>query len=214
MKIQISLSVLLISLLAVGAYAQTQSEPVKGQTRQDGSEVAQNPGTSTTNQNYVNYEAVGGPHDPSGPAGMTAEGDAIQGDKILDVDKIGDQPQTGEPVKGQTRQDGSEIAQNPGTSTANQNYVDHEAVGGPHEPSGLAGTTAEGDAIQGDKILGDNADGTFAGDMLQYNWGPGTGEGGPVGPNDGSGFGPAGCDAANGEDLAKSARGQARAGRR
>ena len=279
MKRKITLTVMLISLLAVGAYAQAESEPVKDQARQDGSENAVNPDTGTANQNYTDYEneKPGEAHDPSGPAGEDAKGDAIQGDlgdKSLDGDKV-----DGELVKEQTRQDGSENAQNPGTGTANQNYTDYENAkpGEAHDPSGPAGENAQGDAIQGDKVLdgdkvgecdgdqtqqrlhgdgdgnnhelgennrngdeftgeggphgpmgtgpdgdllkifGDEADGSFAGQLMRHSWGPGTSDlEGPFGPNSGvAGFGPGGRDAVDGKgDPATGARGQARSGRR
>jgi len=212
MKRNITLTVLLISLLAVGAYAQAESEPVKDQARQDGSEHAVNPDTGTANQNYTDYENAkpGEAHDPSGPAGEDAKGDAIQGDlgdKSLDGDKVGecDGDQTQQRLHGDGDGTNHELGEN------NRKGDEFTGEGGPHGPMG---TGPDGDLL---KIFGEDTDGSFAGQLLRHSWGPGTSDlEGPFGPNSGvAGFGPGGRDAADGKgDPATSARGQARSGRR
>ncbi len=236
MKMYISLSVLLISLLAVGAYAQTQGEQVKEQIRPEdpireigSDENSQNPGNGTATRTFD------GPKDSSG-------------DKALDGDKVGDQPknEVKEQIKPEDpiREIGSdENSQNPGNGTATRTFdgpkdssgdkaLDGECDGDQTRNQGDGDGVGDGDNHElgdtnrrggtfadetgphgpmdhGDKIL----DGTFAGDMLQHSWGPGEDIGGPFGPNiDHVGYGQGG--AVDGEDPTKSTKGAARAGRR
>ncbi|RKX33863.1 MAG: hypothetical protein DRP71_09060 [Verrucomicrobia bacterium] len=227
-------------------------DPVKDQTRQIGSDNAQNPEIGDANQNYIDREEgkPGEPYaDSIGPNGETGH----QGDKTLSGDKDGDQTQElnygdgdGDNHElGENRRHGDEYsgvggAKGPasngdkvldgecdGDQTQQRNYGtgdgdNHElgdthrrgdentGEGGPHGPMD-GGTLSE--LL---KNLGDNADGTFAGDMLQHRWGPGSSDGdSPFGPNiDHVGYGQRSKHSGDSDDPTKSVRGQARAGRR
>ena len=184
MKMYISLSVLLISLLAVGAYAQTQGEQVKEQIRPEdpireigSDENSQNPGNGTATRTFD------GPKDSSGDKALDGECDGDQTRNQVDGDGVGD----------------GDIHELGDTNRRGGTFADET---GPHGPMDHGDYT-------GDKIL----DGTFAGDMLQHSWGPGEDIGGPFGPNiDHVGYGQGG--AVDGEDPTKSTKGAARAGRR
>ncbi len=242
MKRYITLSVLLICLVAVGAYAQAEGDPVKEQIRPEdpireigSDDNSQNPGNGSADRTFD------GPNDPTG-------------DKALDGDKVGDQPKTGvkEQIKPEDpiREIGSDDnSQNPGNGSADRTFD------GPNDPTGDKALDGECDGDQtrelnhgdgdgtgdgdnhelgeghrrggddefidgigphGPMDHGDKAlDGSFGGDMmLQHRWGPGgDGIGGPFGPNvDHVGYGQGGR--VDDGDPTKSVRGQARAGRR
>ena len=215
MKMNIVFAVLLISLLAVGAYAQTESEPVKDQTRENGSENAANPGTGDANQNYTEYEneKPAEPHDPTGPAGAEAEGSAHQGTKVLDAEKDGDQTQN----YGEGDGNNYELGEN------RRHGDEYAGEGGPNGPVGPGPVETflkmfgleEAFGFVEESGFGGNADGAFAGEMLQHSWGPGTSTlDGPFGPNDGVGFGPGGDGDGAGDPAGTSSPVQTRSGRR
>ena len=283
MKKHITLTALLISLLAVGAYAQAEGDPVKEQTQEQAQLQTQEQTQLQTRENgqildgdkdggqnqQMNYgggegethelgdkprhggdfAGEGGPNGPldsddkildgdksggqnqemnyGGGEGETHElgekpryggdfageggpnGPLDSGDKVLDGE--GDGECDGEQTQARTRNYGEGEGNNQELGEMHR-YGDENEGEGPHGPHGTEGSGPIDDFL---KISGENADGTFAGEMLQYGWGPGDCSlDGPFGPNDGTGHGPGGRDAADGDDPAKGARSQARGGRR
>ena len=212
MKWNIMLSVLLISLLAVGAYAQTENE-TKQPTRQDGSEDTERSEDAVANQNYVEYENAqpAAPHDPSGPAGENAQGSANQGseavvtDKDLDVETAG-----GDQVQGRKYGNGQGETHELGESPRRgEDFAGDPGAKGPFgTPKGGPDETflemfglEETFGFETDSAIDKSSDENCDGEMWQHSWGPGEStSGGPVGPNvEGVGFGPSG-DSAPGSD--------------
>ncbi|MCK9995637.1 MAG: hypothetical protein KAH56_05065 [Candidatus Krumholzibacteria bacterium] len=191
MKRNITLSVLLISLVAVGAYAQTEGDPAKEQSQEQirneenlqNQEQLQNRDETQNQEQINNQEQI----QEENQLRNRKNNEVPEGDKSLD----------GDPVKDQTRQIGSENAQNPGTGTANQNYIEREGQkpGEPYADSvGPNGETGH----QGDKVLTGDKDGDQS-QELHYGDGDGdnhelgdnnrhgddyTGDGGQKGPKD------------------------------
>ena len=191
---------------------------------------AQNPGNGTADRKFV------GPNDSSGDKALEGEKpqtgvqERIQPeDPIREIgsdenaqnpgngtadrkfvgpnDSTGDKVLDGECDGDQTRE------MNHGDADGTGDGDNHE-LGESHRRGGddefADGTGPHGPMDHGDKAL----DGTFGGEMLQHRWGPGgDGIGGPFGPNiDHAGHGQGGR--VDDGDPTKSARGQARAGRR
>lgn len=173
MKRNITLSVLLISLLAVGVYAQTESDPAKEQIQEQirneenlqNQEQLQNQDETRNQEQINNQEQI----QEENQLQNRKNNEVLEGDKSLD----------GEPLKDQTRQIGSENAQNPGTGDANQNYIDREE-GKPGEPYadsiGPNGETGH----QGDKTLSGDKDGD---QTRELNYGDGDGDNHELGDN-------------------------------
>ncbi len=173
MKRYITLSVLLISLVAVGAYAQAEGDPAKEQIQEQiqneenlqNQEQLQNQDETQNQEQINNQEQI----QEENQLHNRKNSEVLEGDKSLD----------GEPVKDQTRQIGSENAQNPGTGDANQNYIDREA-GKPGEPYadsiGPNGETGH----QGDKTLSGDKDGDQS---QELNYGDGDGDNHELGDN-------------------------------
>lgn len=228
MKKYISLTVLLISLLAVGAFAQAEDDPVQEQTQvqtqlqtrenrqvPEGDKTLDGDKSGGQNQemNYGggegethergeiprhggDFAGEGGPNGPLDP-----------GDKVLDGE--GDGECDGEQTRTRNYGEGEGNSQELGEM---HRYGDENEGEGPHGSHGTEGSGPIDDFL---KISGENADGAFAGEMMRYGWGPGDSTlDGPFGPNDGTGYGPGGRDAAEDGNSAKGARGQARGGRR
>lgn len=227
-----SLMAVLVSLLAVSAYAQSgtqtqnkvqPTEPVKAQTDEgpngDGtattertrtseatgltekSDVADKSGDQTQQMNYGTgdgnnhelgdnnrhgdeYTGETGPHGPASD-GSDKSGDMPYGDNDGNNHELGDNNRHGDEYTGET---------------------------GPHGFTELDKELLEFMGV--DNMFGASADGNFAGSMFQHSWGPGEcGAGGHTGPNDGSGFGPAGSDVRSGSSVTDP-KGQGRGGRR
>lgn len=201
MKKYISLTVLLISLLAVGAYAQAEDDPVKEQNQ-----------VQTREQLRVQTQEQ--------LQEQTQEQTQVQTREQLQV-------QTREQLQIQTREN-CEILDGDKDGGQNQQMNYGGGVGETHElgekprhggdfagEGGPNGPLDSGPIDDFLKISGENADGTFAGEMLRYGWGPGDSTlDGPFGPNDGTGYGPGRRNATDGDDPAKGTRSQARGGRR
>jgi len=213
MKKYISLSVLLITLLAAGAYAQAEGDPVKEQAKEQ---------TKEQTREQVKDQ-------PQEQAQVqTKEQLKVQTQvQTKEQLKVQTQVQTKEQLKVQTRENCQTLdVDKNGGQNQQMNYgggegETHELGDKPRNGEDFTGQgSPQGPLDSGPmddflKISGENADGAFAGDMMRYGWGPGDSTlDGPFGPNDGTGHGPGGRDAADGEDPVKGGKGQARAGRR
>ncbi len=167
-----------------------------------------------SNRNGDLYEGTGGSHGPKYDVPET-----VVDEKVCD-DPAGDATQqrlrnydeaNGANSHGESHRHGDEFT----------------GTGGPHGPMGSAaddGSVVDEEYFKTfgmEEVLGEAMDGTFAGEMLRYDWGPGDSElDKPFGPNDGVGYGPAGTSGAgteapgaSGDDVVGDDRG-ARAGRR
>lgn len=209
MKKYVSLSVLLITLLAVGAFAQAEGDPVKEQTKEQIKEQTKEQIKEQTQEQ----------------AQLQTQ------EQLKEQTQEQAQLQTQEQIKEQTQVQTREDCQNPDLDKSGGQNQQMNYGGGNGETHELGETPRHGDEFTGEggpngpldsgpmddflKISGENADGAFAGEMMRFGWGPGDSTlDGPFGPNDGTGHGPGGRDATDGEDPAKGTRSQARAGRR
>ena len=189
MKRYITLSVLLISLVAVGAYAQAEGDPVKTETKtqeQIKTQTQLQLAEQVRNEEQVQTQTQVQTMD------QTRENrDGVEGDKSLDGDpvKTETQTQTQEQIKTQTKLQLAEQVRN------------EEQVQTQTQVQTMDQTRENRDGMEGDKVLDGECDGDQTRSReLNYGNGDGdnhelgetrrrgdenTGEGGPHGPMDG-----------------------------
>ncbi len=201
----ITLAVMLISLVAVGALAQSEDDPVKEQTQtqtkeqlkvQTKEQLKEQTQLQTKEQTQLQLK-----EQTQLQTKEQAQLQTRENGQVLDGDKSGGQNQ-------QMNYGGGEGE----TNQLGENSRRGDEFVGQGGPQGPMGSGPLDDFI---KMASDDIDGAFAGEMHQYGWGPGDSTlDGPFGPNDGTGFGPGGRNAAEGGNSDNGARSQARSGRR
>ena len=170
MKRNITLSVLLISLLAVGVYAQTESDPAKEQIHEQirneenlqNQEQLQNQDETQNQEQINNQEQI----QEENQLQTRKNNEVLEGDKSLE----GEKPQTGVQERVQPedpiREIGSdENAQNPGNGTADRKFV------GPNDSSGDKVLDGECDGDQTREMNHGDADGTGDGLVVSFEIG-------------------------------------------